>query len=348
MDGNVFAVRVAPLLTAEEIRALRCVSADWQRLVDGTLLAYRDVFVRIKAPSIAAVRYKVAYFGHGCSRGGGHAHPCPNTKLDDFTAVLTCLRDSLTSLQWIDSIQQLTGYDMVLLLPRATLVDVAAWLVARLRSDRPSNPSVDLKHITTVACQIGCLPVVQWLAAESNLQRHSVVSSDCSLFRCVCEAGNLDIAEWLADTYRLDKLDVSCMRHLAYRKAIARWLAARFAMTKQDVLACDSYAFRWSCAHGHLAVAQWLVSHFRLSCADVSTIQNFALEWSSGPVADWLSERFSLDNKLERQAREAATRAAAAEAAAALALSREQSRLKLFVRWCRRQYCRLFASSHKL
>ena len=84
-------------------------------------------------------------------------------------------------------------------------------------------------------------------------------------FKCACERGHLDVAQWLYTVFQLTVND-----------------------------ARDSYVFRNTCHNGHLHVAKWLYTTFHLTVDDVR-IQNIG-EFPLGrqDVRDWLIATFGL------------------------------------------------------
>lgn len=80
-------------------------------------------------------------------------------------------------------------------------------------------------------------------------------------FRCACERGHLDVAQWLYSVK--PELDISSAKNYAFRSAfihghleVAQWLYS--VKPDMDMVAFRD-AFRHACDRGYLSMAQWLL-----------------------------------------------------------------------------------------
>jgi hypothetical protein len=139
------------------------------------------------------------------------------------------------------------------------------------------------------------------LIREHGLSAKTALSSSC-------EAGRLELAQWLVATFGLTAEDARSWDNLTFRTtcanghlAVAQWLVSTFGLTAEDARGQNNHTFRLSCENGHLAVAQWLVSTFGLTAEDARSWFNDALHSSCGnghlAVAQWLVSTFGLTAK---------------------------------------------------
>jgi hypothetical protein len=311
MESELFRVRIAPLLPADSLRALRCISHAWQAMVD-QLLPVKGAFgLRHKDKlTMEDIRYSHAHTG----------------TVDARTSLLTCAGADLRDLQWGMSVlrdalstnigevsQHVTRAECMELLvrehglsPRAALrssckggqLAVAQWTVAALGLTAEDVRADDLLALR-FSCGNGHLAVAQWLTTEFNLAAESSRDGISICLQVACSSGHIAVAQWLTSTFGLTAEDARSASNFGFRHAccnghlaVAQWMAATFGLTADDARARKNHALLIACAKGHLAVAQWLVATFGLTAEDMMSCHSFALTQSlkdgHSAVTDWL------------------------------------------------------------
>jgi hypothetical protein len=270
VDESLFVTRVAPLLAADDLRALRAVGRLWQRLVDA-LLPFKAAFVDCATPrassasalaptdstttgKVVAVRFLLVY---------GLPLPAwlPRSSLIEWS-----LRSSLTDAVRIWERLRPDDSERTLWIDRTPLTDVVQWLCAPLSAG-------DIRRFNCFqrVCQAGHLQAAQFLAARFELTRQDALADNSAAFRRSCWYGHLDVARWLADHFHISRSEATALNNSALRYACweghlatVTWLVERFGLSTDDITAENNYALRYSCANGHDSVARWLVCRFQL------------------------------------------------------------------------------------
>lgn len=125
------------------------------------------------------------------------------------------------------------------------------------------------------------------------------------VFRRVCNAGQLDVARWLAERFDLSREDILSDDGGALGQACqnghletATWLADRFGLTSADARSGKNFPLLTACANGHLVTAQWLYERFGLGPDDAREGGVHAFQWACRggylEVARWLVDRAGL------------------------------------------------------
>jgi hypothetical protein len=183
------------------------------------------------------------------------------------------------------------GTDALLACADGEVADLQ-WAVATFESHVQCSPQLGLRLLKRVA-RAECMTFVI---------RQFRVSPVEALQEC-CEAGRLDVAQWLTSAFGLTATDARSGNNFALRfscenghLAVAQWLVSTFGLTLADARALNDSAFFMSCANGHLAVAQWLASTFGvLATADdgarSACSRAFLFSCKNGhlAVAQWLA-----------------------------------------------------------
>jgi hypothetical protein len=252
MDENVFVTRVAPLLDAGDLVALRVVARGWRVLVD-CLLPYKSAFVGFRVTTVQAARFLMS---HG--RVGVSMH---RTDPRFSSAAEVCLNSSLEDAQWL-SHKLATSHGKEKLLSLTARVDVAQWLCEGV----PRALCVDAFRRGLLVISNMPLPVLQFLADHVNITKQELLFMNKVVLRSTCEAGALDVLQWLVH---------------------------RFQLTRQDFVGPNS-AFAASCREDQVDTARWIVEHFHFQCAEVlPRALFFELIWNKRwPIATWLVEYF--------------------------------------------------------
>jgi len=154
-----------------------------------------------------------------------------------------------------------------------------------------------------------CLDDIQAFYAD-NKDYIDIHAGNESIFRFLCQDGNLEVAQWLysleappRDRWGADPENINihaCLEY-AFRYAcqnghldIAKWLYS-LDPENTDIHACHEYAFRWACERGHFEVAKWLYS-LDPENTDIHYRNDQALLWACErghlDIAKWL---YSLD-----------------------------------------------------
>jgi hypothetical protein len=279
MDASVFRVRIAPLLSADDLRALRRVNHAWQWVVD-QLIEVKGAFVlrRWDKLTVPDVRY---------------ARSARLMKLiDGNRAQLACAGGELDDLQWA-----LTTFPVYLpaadLAPRVTRIECMQLLIR----DYKLQPRKALQ----AACESGSLAVAEWLVQTFNFTAGDARSGDSSVLRGACTNGHLAVAEWLVQTFSLKAHDArsSCAFYHSCANghlAVAKWLVQTFGLPADDTH--TSSAFNDTCTSGHLAVGKWMLETFGFSAVRNWVPTGDALRRirrrGHVQVAGWLRETFGV------------------------------------------------------
>jgi hypothetical protein len=281
MDANVFRSRIAPLLSASDLRALRLADRRWQWVVD-QLLPVKGAFFGLRRKdrlTTADARY-------------AHAVKLP---MDNLVALLACAGGELADLQWALATFR-RGIHPSWQSRLAARVTRTEWmeLLMRDHSVKPTDAFLG-------CCEGGNLAMAQWLNSK---ERASLNTGSYGL-RLACANGHLAVAQWLTQEFKLTADDArrvnndALLSSCAYgHLAVADWLTQTFRLTITDARTADNYAFRTACQNGHVAVAAWLVRTFQLTAVDVRAADSFALskavENGHMDVVVWLKLTFNL------------------------------------------------------
>jgi hypothetical protein len=284
MDADVFRTRIAPLLSIDELQALRQVSRLWQVLVD-QLVEVRGAFGlrRYDRLTLADVRY-------------AHLNTDLLVRIGSSYAMSACAGGELADLRWALATFGAPVDDW--LLEKVARVECMELLVR----DHSVQPSTALRS----SCANGHLAVAQWLTSTFNLTADDARADDNKTLRFSCWNGHLAVVQWLVSTFNLTAEDARDCDNSAFRwscknghLALAQWLASTFGLTAADARSRDNEALGNSCKNGHLAVAKWLTATFSLTADDAGASNDAALRESRRnghhAVVEWLTETFGVD-----------------------------------------------------
>lgn len=261
--ADVFRARVAPLINAKALRALRCVNQEWQHVVD-EVADVKGAFYLREPLTVGDVRY-------GVTRG-----LLESERDESFNA---CIASALPDTQWVFAALRGTREDAKSGCDSIQHIDVALWLIREHK--------LDPKNAFRGTCTTGSLEAAQELVAMFGLTAEDVRSGDNHALRVSCANGHLHVAQWLATTFGLTAEDARNWDNFALRYscenghlAVAQWLVSTFRLTVEDARSIDNHALCVSWRNGRLAVAQWLVSTFGLTVEDVRSTYYHALRAS--------------------------------------------------------------------
>jgi hypothetical protein len=263
MDSDVFRARVAPLLTLDELLALRRVSRLWQLVVD-ELVPVKGAFgLRRKDDlTMADVRY-------------AHVHLLD--RLNPSYAVAACV-DDMADLEWALATFGAPARLSAGVLARVARIECMELLI---RVD-----SADPADAFSSSCAEGHIDVAQWLARHTfdlrlSFKAVKAGATELEALRASCTNGHLAVAKWLTSAFRVTDADARSLKNAALRGscanghlAVAKWLVRTFGLTDDDIHTNGNEALRVSCKNGHLAVAQWLTRTSRLSGEEIRSIFN--------------------------------------------------------------------------
>jgi hypothetical protein len=194
MDANLFRTRIAPLLSADDLRALRLVKRSWQWVVD-QLIPVKGAFGLRRKDKLTIP--DVCY-----------AHAV-KLKIDSYDALMACAGGELTELQWA-----LATFRVPLLRDGVRLAEtLAARLTPRVARLECMELLVQVYHVRPVeaflsSCVGGHLAVAQWLARTLDPEARGFIRPRMEdTFLRSCESGHVDVATWLTQTFDLTAAD---------------------------------------------------------------------------------------------------------------------------------------------
>jgi hypothetical protein len=233
MDAAVFRARVAPLLDPDTLRALRCVSRDWQWVVD-QLLEVKGAFLWLQDISkltAADVRF-------------AHLH----MSIAAWVVLEACAGGELADLQWAlrtFSDTSLSERDTGRVLERVTRTECMALLLR----EHWATPVKALQ----CSCSGGHLNIAQWLTSTFNLDARDARADSNLALRRSCSRGQLVEAQWLTSTFGLTADDARADDNYALLNscaighlAVAEWLTSTFGLTADDARAEGNFALHYS------------------------------------------------------------------------------------------------------
>lgn len=265
--------------------ALRCISRDWQHIVD-ELLSVKGAFLESNKPSVQDVRYAL-----------------PRGMYLSLTASITvCVSAGLNDAQWIykqgiapgDHDDEFSVDDVSYACNRET----CTWLIATQKT----TPVVLFAH----ACKTGDLALLQWLdsvyspithgmskEAEENYQHNALFDA--------CTHGHLAVAQWILRIFPGAKIYdnvfwKSCEQgHLA----IVQWLKNVVEPSARGNLYFMHQALTLAIIHGHIAVAEWLIEAYDLSsltATEISVDDILIVACRNGcfDAMKWVTARFEM------------------------------------------------------
>jgi hypothetical protein len=291
MDGNVFRTRIAPLLSPEDLRALRRASSFWQLVVD-QLVPVKGAFGLRRSWKMTSgdVRFGLA-----------------NMKTDACDVLAACAAEGPEDLRWALGVFKLPSlparwcHHVVRRVTQVACLELLVW-------DFGVSPADAFR-----GCYAGGrLDLAQWIASTFTFTADDIRASNNLALRSACSHGHLAIAQWLHTTFRLTADDARADKNFALRYscahghlAVAQWLVHTFHLTRKDARAEDNFALRWSCSNGHLGVAQWLTTTFHLERRDARAWRSvaFRMSCSNGhlAVAQWMATTFGLTTEDARE-----------------------------------------------
>jgi ankyrin repeat protein len=301
MDEHLFAMRVAPLLPLQEMRALRCASRAWRTTVD-QLLPLQPAFVcPLGAPqqNLQSIRYLILY-GRPDLQDRNHL-PHLNPLRRSFVATARiCLCGTLADAKWFvhHLLQQINFRNfcrsvvdnavltMVDCLPLTSSVEVAAWLCDQIPIPRP-------------------IPAKTAAVKRSQEDHPAELMCKNVIFKC-CVNGHLAVTQYLIDRYQITYSQMAATDHYAFRAAcefghlqLAQYLACRFPqISSANVRVFSNYALSLCSRNGHFAVAEWLIDRFHLTKPDAHVAFDLAERSTTRPdIAAWLSDLFGFKLK---------------------------------------------------
>jgi hypothetical protein len=202
----VFRTRIAPLLSPDDLRALRLVSRDLQLVVD-ELLSVKGAFgLRCGyALTMADVRY---------------AHVTSLLSIDASCALAACASGELADLQWALATFG-TPARLSFNIARVARIECMELLIR--------DHGVEPIHAFRSSCAGGQLPVAQWLT--STFAGLTAKDADNAALRGACSNGHLAVAQWLVSTFHLTATDARALDNAALvgactngHLAVAQWL----------------------------------------------------------------------------------------------------------------------------
>jgi hypothetical protein len=263
MDADVLVTRVSPLLSAKEIRALRCLSRRWRASVD-SLLFFKGVFVPHRQDEplpIEACRYLMSY-------GQRFTH----VKEDDLIECAV-LRGTLDDVKRLMSTRLSRSTNNSLLVFRKACAGGALNVVQWILMD-PENTSALTVATDTVKFGFRFAASNGHLAICKLLKFHFSIPYDSVAFKLTCTQGNLDTGQWLVKVYGITRYNVSDHTDINFALGgacanghldVVKFLVETFDVEQHDVVGHNSgYALKFAVLNGHCSVVQYLVRRLKL------------------------------------------------------------------------------------
>jgi hypothetical protein len=169
--------------------------------------------------------------------------------------------------------------------------------------------------VITACVDGGNMDVLKYITKGLNLSAQFPV-----LFAHACFAGQLAIAQWLAENVGIRSTDdwvrqlrmtvddaqilqVIILQHTCWsgHLHVAQWLAQQYDFTSPSLRPHHNVMLKLTCGNGHLNVVRWIIEYFHFTADDMRGSNGelpiaFMLTCENGQlnVAQWIAEEFAL------------------------------------------------------
>jgi len=136
-------------------------------------------------------------------------------------------------------------------------------------------------------CRAGHLSCVQELVKHQQFSKETALTA----FLRACECGNLSVAQFLVETFELDRTAVTHDNMYAFRTAckngyqdLVYYLVDVFDISSGESRAMNSFALRYACEHDHYDVANFLITHYGLIESDMLEMRKHSRQSWTFPI----------------------------------------------------------------
>jgi hypothetical protein len=317
MNRDILYTCLGPLLSVEDIRALRCINRDWQHVCDSTLLCIKGVFTNVSGYStVAAVKYCFR-----TQRGQREVEGSPNPGVYLGFLVL-CRQGTLNDIRW--------AIDVEYLVPRHR--DKKTWFLYLLENGNVNTAAAlfecynlqalcNLNSTVSIASDAlnaatsgGSVKAFEWVMSTFSLGLADILASsgweNINAFQRACRSGHLALVQYLVERYDIQPsaIAVRCDENEAMSNAIQN---RRYAVVQylHEVLVKQEYkpavisrhrpqAYTeargiclMACEDGNLDFLQWATAKdLAPSNGNIQYMLAKSVECGHQHIAEWIVE----------------------------------------------------------
>jgi hypothetical protein len=133
------------------------------------------------------------------------------------------------------------------------------------------------EHSLRLACRSGNLALARRRVALFGITRVRSPEIDI-IYEESCSAGaNLELVQWLADTFPIDREDIDMAVYKACADGelrVLQWLAAHYSFDSAWFARRTASVVGTACKKGHLHIARWLIARFGLRAAELADMHH--------------------------------------------------------------------------
>jgi hypothetical protein len=189
---------------------------------------------------------------------------------------------------------------------RRDYLKVISWLHNNFTLDK-----IDIRSIYNIAGVNDKVDIVKFIKSISNMSITEYIGSKCVTFISRCENGNLKVAKWMANEFKITREKCLLINSMLFNRIcknghleVAKWLVSEFQMTKKECVSTSDcppiYTFEYVCRHGNLEFVKWLVSEFQMTKKECKLGYENAHQNEKKEIMIWLNNKFKYYIKHQR------------------------------------------------
>lgn len=187
--------------------------------------------------------------------------------------------------------------------------DLAKWLHRKFNITRESL--VDKRkseHIARAAARNGALEALKWLHETYEFTKKEMLCDDRGSLKIAAQRGHVETVRWICETFKARRSEILTEFSLACavgQLEVAKYFKQTYKLKTKDAQINDNYALKQACKNGHFKMVKWMHENLKpgFTINDIETSNYFAYHWAHNgdhsEIVDWIEQNFNIDPKIK-------------------------------------------------